>query len=283
MSAHENAAAFFDLDGTLLASPSLERRFVAAMIRRGEIESHAGARWVARTARLLWEDVEPELPRDAEHLSRSESPREDAIRRDPPITWTEVVAENKTYLRGLRVSLLEGWIAEQDFTNLAVFPAALARIAWHAAHGHPIFLVSGTLAPLARCVAQKLVEQLAPGTEIGVRATELGAWNERFTGEISGRAMTAEEKFRGVSLATAALRLDLSRSYAYGNSLADLPMLACVGRPCAVNPSFALAWAARRRKWPVLRWDADGLHGRAATADSNPTLRRARFAMGRRP
>ncbi len=54
--------------------------------------------------------------------------------------------------------------------------------------------------------------------------------------------------------------LDLERSYAYGNSFADRWMLARVGHPCVVqvaeSSSSRLAWLARRRGWPVLRWGA---------------------------
>jgi len=283
MTAHKNAAAFFDLDGTLLAPPSLERRFAGEMIRRGEIGFRASARWLGRIVRLVLEDAELEIPRDTGNRSQSQDGRAEKRRGNPPIAWGEVAAEDKTYLRGLRVSLLEEWIAQQEFVSLGAFPAALARIAWHAAQGHQMFLVTGTLAPLARCVAQKLTQNLAPGTKVGALATELGTANGCFTGEISGPAMTGEEKLRAVALLAAASRLELSHSYAYGNSLADLPMLECVGQAHAVNPSFALAWAARRRNWPVLLWDADGLRGNNATGDPDPAMRRAHFAAGRRP
>ena len=42
--------------------------------------------------------------------------------------------------------------------------------------------------------------------------------------------------------------------YCYGGNkaLADLPMLAALGRPAAVNPNRALRKVAVRRGWPVL-------------------------------
>jgi len=46
------------------------------------------------------------------------------------------------------------------------------------------------------------------------------------------------------------LRLDLS--HAYSDSLSDYPMLAVVGRPCAVNPDRALRSHARAYEWPIL-------------------------------
>ena len=45
---------------------------------------------------------------------------------------------------------------------------------------------------------------------------------------------------------------DLARSFAYSDSITDLPMLEAVGHPNAVNPDKALRKAAAERGWPVL-------------------------------
>ena len=45
---------------------------------------------------------------------------------------------------------------------------------------------------------------------------------------------------------------DLSRCYGYSDSASDLPMLEAVGHPVAVNPDKALAEVARVRGWPVV-------------------------------
>src|SRR4029079_3693215 len=45
---------------------------------------------------------------------------------------------------------------------------------------------------------------------------------------------------------------DLSASYAYSDSMTDLPMLEAVGFPHAVNPDRALRREAQQRGWPVL-------------------------------
>ena len=39
---------------------------------------------------------------------------------------------------------------------------------------------------------------------------------------------------------------------AYSDSLSDYPMLAVVGRPCAVNPDRKLRSYARAYEWPIL-------------------------------
>ena len=48
--------------------------------------------------------------------------------------------------------------------------------------------------------------------------------------------------------------LELARSVAYAAHGADLLLLSAVGRPCAVNPDFALRAAARDADWPVLEY-----------------------------
>ena len=53
--------------------------------------------------------------------------------------------------------------------------------------------------------------------------------------------------------------LDLARSYGYGDSAADLPWLALVGTPTAVNPDARLAREALRRRWRIVEWRRGGV------------------------
>ena len=46
--------------------------------------------------------------------------------------------------------------------------------------------------------------------------------------------------------------ISLSNSYAYSDSISDLPMLAIVGHPVAVNPDFRLKQTAIQHDWAVL-------------------------------
>src|SRR5882724_7833441 len=50
-------AAFFDVDGTLLAKPSLERRFFRDLRWRGKIPATNYLRWIVETLRLGLPDV----------------------------------------------------------------------------------------------------------------------------------------------------------------------------------------------------------------------------------
>ncbi len=53
----ETAGAFFDLDGTVLAAPSLEWRFIGYLLERDEISARLVGRWLAGFAGNFWRDL----------------------------------------------------------------------------------------------------------------------------------------------------------------------------------------------------------------------------------
>ena len=210
--------AFFDLDGTLLGSPSLERRFLRYLRWRGELGVVHGARWLLEFSRCVWTH---------------------------PFA---AVQGNKAYLAGVRGSTLQAFLPLLSRRPFAFFPAALVRLEWHAAQGHRIFLVSGTLKPLAEAVCNQLPVKVIPC------ATELEVVEGRWTGKVSLEAVCGPAKAHALARLASAHRLDLGHSYAYGDSWGDRAMLECVGYPAAVNPSAWLERLARQRGWPILRW-----------------------------
>lgn len=242
MSSAEQIGAFFDLDGTLLPVPSLEWRFIGYLLQRDAIATACAGLWMLQFAKIFLRD-----PHRATHA-------------------------NKRYLEGVNVSLASDWenslaptLSPAD--SLPLFDAALQRIAWHHAQRHRIFLVTGTLGPLARMMARRLAAYVP--AQIEVRATELEVSPDMdeqgdeisaqsapvWTGRIAGQHMCGKEKSRAVKSLAAQHDLDLALSYAYGNSLADVPMLDSVGNPFAVNPSRRVARIARLRGWQIREWN----------------------------
>jgi len=218
MSARKRIGAFFDLDGTLLAPPSLESRFARYLLARSEITGMNLIRWLAHCAKRVFRD------------------------------GAEAVAENKLYLAGLRESLAGDWACSQAAQNLPFFTEALERMSWHHDLQHQILLLTGTLAPLARAIAPQLP------CPIEICATELESLGGRWTGLLAGSHMSGEAKSRALRCLAAQRRIDLAASFAYGNCMADFAMLSAVGRPVAVNPSPRLALHARTRGWAIARW-----------------------------
>jgi hypothetical protein len=66
--------------------------------------------------------------------------------------------------------------------------------------------------------------------------------------------------------------LDLSGSYAYTDSITDLPMLEAVGHPVAVNPDRDLRHEAEERGWEI-RDFRDPVRLRSRLAEAVPPKR----------
>ena len=218
MSQPEKIGAFFDLDGTLLPAPSLEWRFIGHLLSHDRIGGADIARWLARFAKLLLRDA------------------------------SGATVGNKMYLAGSPESLAINWADSLAPGSPELFAGGIERVAWHVAQGHRVFLVSGTLACLAHAVARRL-----PGP-VEVCATELEVRSASWTGRLVSGHMSGEAKARTVRGLAARFGLSLWESYAYGNSVSDLPMLDSVGHPVAVNPPARLRRIARSEGWPSCDW-----------------------------
>ena len=225
------AAAFLDLDGTLMCLPSLEKRFFSMLRYRKLIGVRNYVLWIAEAVRLA--------PRGAR----------------------QVMYANKLHLRGVPRD-------QTDSSRVPPFyPEAIERVVWHAERGHLIVIVSGTLEQLADGSARVLEAELrARGLASAIRvcATRLGEKSDRWTGRIVGEAMFGEAKARAIRRIAAAEDLDLGRCFAYGDSASDRWMLEAVGKPAAVNPSNDLARIAERKDWAVLWWGKERTFRRRA-------------------
>jgi phosphoserine phosphatase len=264
MSGPKQIAAFFDIDGTLLSAPSLEWRFIGYLLWRGVLDPSNILRWFAFAG--------------------------GSFRRGRRLA----VEANKQYLAGLPVSLIADWadalgIGSLSRNPLGILAAALNRVRWHQSQNHRVFLVSGTLAPLARQLANHLpgkVEVIATELEISKAkqlcvnsiatenkstATHAAADEIRYspvwTGRLAGEHIVDAAKSRALQAVATRNHLDLTNCYAYGNSRSDRAMLEVVGYPEAVNPSRCLEQLAMKRRWPVSRWLAtDTTHVKAAVS-----------------
>lgn len=246
MSVPPNIGAFFDLDGTLLPPPSLEWRFIGYLLECDRISSTHLARWLA-------------------HFVKT-------ILRNPH----QAIEGNKFYLAGINESLVSDW--EDDLArtsspedSLPLFDEGLQRIAWHHAQGHHIFLITGTLAPLAQMLAKHIstplqapIEVQASQLEVTLKKWHSRAWpcsSTQWTGRLVSDHMSHQAKSYALKAAASVHNLDLAQSYAYGDSTADLPMLESVARPAAVNPQRRLAQIAQQHSWPIFHWTGSAITG----------------------
>ena len=79
-----------------------------------------------------------------------------------------------------------------------------------------------------------------------------------FTGRFDGPFVYGPGKVEAMEAFAAEHGVDLTASYAYSDSISDLPMLRAVGHPVAVNPDPPLAEIAREEGWQTMRFERLG-------------------------
>lgn len=85
-----------------------------------------------------------------------------------------------------------------------------------------------------------------------VAANRLEFVNGYATGRLLPPVMASATKARWIREFAERENVSLSDSYAYSDSISDLPMLSIVGHPAAVNPDFRLKQTALQHDWAIL-------------------------------
>jgi putative phosphoserine phosphatase/1-acylglycerol-3-phosphate O-acyltransferase len=124
----------------------------------------------------------------------------------------------------------------------------------HRRAGRTLVLATTSPYDLVRPLADRLGFDHVVATRYAARVDTHGVL--RYTGGLDGGFVWATGKLRALRRWAAAHRVSLADSWAYSDSIYDLPLLLGVGHPAAVNPDSRLLAAARLRRWPVLHFDA---------------------------
>ena len=158
-------------------------------------------------------------------------------------------------MRGYITAMCTGWDVAQireivnetlhDIIDPIVYDEAVERIQQHKSAGQDVVIVSSS--------GEEVVGPI--GAMVGadyVLATRMVVSDDgKYTGEIE-RYVYGPEKAEAVRELAAERGYDLAASYAYSDSITDLPLLEEVGHPTAVNPDRALRKIAVERGWPIL-------------------------------
>lgn len=130
-----------------------------------------------------------------------------------------------------------------------VHPFALALIEQHKAEGRRVVMATTTPTHLIKPLADRLGFDDVIATRYGTK--EDGS----FDGSIRGPFVWSTGKLSAVKHYASRHDIDLAESFAYSDSIFDLPLLEAVGSPAAVNPDPRLTMYAVARRWPIVHFD----------------------------
>lgn len=155
--------------------------------------------------------------------------------------WTARFPRLLRGLSGDELRRLAGWVVDHELWpgRRAV---VLAELEQYRRAGGRLVLASGTYQPVLDCFARRLGAE-AIGTPL-----EIAAASGRVTGRLAEPVNTGATKAARLRAALAGAPL----AVAYGDTLADLPMLELSAGPVVVGPDARLARLARARGWRIL-------------------------------
>lgn len=148
----------------------------------------------------------------------------------------------------------------------SVLPEARRALAEHARAGEDRIIISAS--------PQELVEELADALGLeGAIGTVGEVVDGRYTGRLARPFCYGAQKPIEAARLAAERGYDLAVSSAYSDSVSDLPLLEAVGRPVAVNPDAELRTIAAQRRWQVLEVGSQRHRIRTAIAETMALLR----------
>lgn len=265
-----NAAAFFDLDRTLMTGSSAYH-LGRACHRAGLMPWHRLARDAGRAFAFKLFGASDET---------SEALRDRLL--------ASAAGHSAETFRELAPSVVEAILPR-------IRPEAQALLEMHEQAGRDTWIVSASPAEIVAEVAKALDLTGGLGTVSEVA-------DGLYTGRLAGPFCYGEGKAEAIRGLVAERGYDLTACYGYSDSASDLPMMQLVGNPIPVNPDRGMMAVAHRRGWPVvelartrklvLGWSAAGsaaagtavagyVAGRVHQRRRDRPARRARRAVAR--
>ena len=161
-------------------------------------------------------------------------------------------------IRGEFLARVEGAsVSDLDQIGQAILPKLATRVrpesrklvAMHHEAGRDTWIVSAS--------PHAIVEPLATSLGMtGAIGTEGEVLDGRFTGRLGGPFIYGPGKAEAIEKLASERGYELALSYAYSDSISDLPMMELVGHPVAVNPDAELRAIAMERGWPIRRFES---------------------------
>lgn len=216
------SAAFFDLDNTVIRGSSLFH-FARRLVGQGFLSRRELARFALREFKYVW--------------SKTESKSTTRFVSDRALNFVA------GYSASEMASLCDRVVS--DFLDQVLIPESVERIKRHQNEGHRTWLVTASPIEMAIPIADKLGMTGALATLPEVR-------DGVYTGFLEGALMRGPIKAEAIRMLAERENLDLNASYAYSDSINDLPMLAMVGKASVVNANKELKRIALKNNWGVI-------------------------------
>jgi HAD superfamily hydrolase (TIGR01490 family) len=215
------AAAFYDLEGTLVSTNLVHTLGFYARNQQGLLRS------VRKSASTL---VSLPLFAAADQYSR-------IFFND--LFFKRYKGETEDRLRFFADELFE------EVLKPGVFPGAFELIQKSKSLGLRQVVVTGALDMSVKPLMDYLgIEDYA--------ANHLEFVNGVATGRLLPPVLASATKASWIRAFAEREKINLNDSYAYSDSMSDLPMLSLVGHPAAVNPDMRLRQTALHHDWPIL-------------------------------
>lgn len=125
-----------------------------------------------------------------------------------------------------------------------IWPGTRAIAQMHLDAGHQVWLVTAAPVEMAGIIAARLGITGALGTQADTK-------DGVYTGHLEGGLLHGPAKATAVRELAERHGFDLARCFAYSDSHNDLPLLSLVGHPCAVNPDGKLLEYAEENDWQI--------------------------------
>ncbi|MGH8774699.1 MAG: HAD family hydrolase [Jiangellaceae bacterium] len=214
------AAAFFDLDNTVLRGASLF--YVARGMRRRKLMR------ARDLVRFGYQQVRFRLgAEDPEHVDGARS-----------AALSFIAHRSVGEMKEMGEEIFEETMAEK------IWPGTQAVAQMHLDDGERVWLVTAAPVEIATIIAKRLRLTGALGT---VAEHVDGV----YTGRLVGDLLHGPAKADAVRALAVREGLELERCSAYSDSANDIPMLSLVGHPCAINPDSTLRAHARQHGWRI--------------------------------
>ena len=220
-------AAFFDLDKTLMAGSS-GMVFARVANQRGFVPRKQLARWGLDHLRYRLRGSSDEQTNAVLEVAKrvfAEIPERDVERMAPAV--------------------LAGILPR-------IYPQMLDEVHRHQDEGRATFIVSAAGNDLVKALAAVL------GMEGGIGTRWAVGPDGKYTGEMDGPFVYGKGKVEAMRRFAERHEIDMDPSYAYSDSVSDLPMLRSVGNAVVVNPDAELLEIARQEGWQVMRFEKLG-------------------------